>query len=383
MKLSRRMPLRSALAPRSSKEPSRRQSSRAVRFGVACAVIAACSGSSGGDTSGSGGSAGGAPGSGGTTTVPSSTGGATSFGSGGTTGFGSGGDTTSASGGGGSRSGSGGAPAVGTGGTTSGTTTATGGRGAGGNTPVDVGSGGASGDAGSGATTPTGGAGPGSGAGCPSGSVFCDDFEAGTTLGSPWTVDNTLAATVKVVNAYTTTPGPTAAHSGKNSVQISFGAGNGYAMIVEKMGFPAPAGYWGRVWLFIETPTGDTGHDVYIEGSTAMDLQNHGARPLNTQKGLITINIDPVGTGEAGANSTTPIPRGAWTCFEWQISATGGTGNIVTYVGGATTPTVSLNGKAIEALVEQRVGYERYNAGTAGNLWIDDYAIGSKRMGCM
>lgn len=377
MKLSRRTSLRSEPAPHSSKVPSNRQSGRAVRFGLACAVVAACSGSSGGDTTGFGGSATGALGLGGTSTVPSSTGGTTSPGSGGTTSFGSGGAMSSA--GGSSLSGSGGAPVPGTGGVT----TATGGSGIGGKTSIDVGSGGSPGDAGSGGTTPTGGAGPGSVAGCPSGSVFCDDFEAVTTLGGAWTMDNTLAATIKVVNTYTTTPGPTAAHSGKNSVQISFGTGNGYAMIVEKMGFPAPTGYWGRVWLFIETPAGDTGHDVYIEGSTAMDLQNHGARPLNTQKGLITINIDPVGNAEAGANSTTPIPRGAWTCFEWQISATGGTGNIVTYVGGATTPIVSLNGKAIEALVEQRVGYERYNAGTAGNLWIDDYAIGSKRLGCM
>jgi hypothetical protein len=198
-------------------------------------------------------------------------------------------------------------------------------------------------------------------------------------------MDNTLGATIKVVSAFTTMPGPSAAHSGKNAVQISFATGSGYAMLVEKMGFPtAPAamGYWGRVWMYIETPATDAGHDVYIEGSTGVNLGNHGARPLNTQKGDMTINIDPVGTGEAGANTTTPIPRGAWTCFEWQISATGGNGDVVLYAGGSMMPTVSLKGKPIEALVEQRVGYERYNAGTAGNLWIDDYAIGLARLGC-
>ena len=49
MKLSRRTSLRSEPAPHSSKVPSNRQSGRAVRFGLACAVVAACSGSSGGD----------------------------------------------------------------------------------------------------------------------------------------------------------------------------------------------------------------------------------------------------------------------------------------------------------------------------------------------
>jgi hypothetical protein len=188
---------------------------------------------------------------------------------------------------------------------------------------------------------------------------------------------------VKVVNTYTTTPGPTMAHSGTNSVQIGFTTGSGYAMLVEKAGFPAPMGYWGRVWLYIETPTTDAGHDVYIEGSTGMNLGNNGVRPLNTQRGDMTINIDPVGTGEAGANTTTAIPRGAWTCFEWQISATSGTGDVVLYAGGATMPTVSLKAQPIGALTEQRVGYERYAAGTAGNLWIDDYAIGPARLGCM
>ncbi len=227
------------------------------------------------------------------------------------------------------------------------------------------------------------GSGEGGAAGCPAGAVFCDDFEASSALGAAWTTDNILGATIGVVSTYTVTPGPTMAHSGKNSVHIGFTTGSGYAMIVEKMGFPAPTGYWGRVWLYIEIPAGDTGHDVYIEGSTGMNLSNYGVRPLNTNKGDMTINIDPVGTGEGGANTTTPIPRGAWTCFEWQISATGGTGDVVLYAGGATAATATLKSEPIPALVEQRVGYERYGAGTAGDLWIDDYAIGSTRLGCM
>jgi hypothetical protein len=220
--------------------------------------------------------------------------------------------------------------------------------------------------------------------GAPAGAVFSDDFEASTMLGSAWTTDNTLGATVKVVNTYTTTPGPTMAHSGTNSVQISFTTGTGYAMIVEKMGFPATAGYWGRVWLYVETPASDMGHDVYIEGSTGMNLGNNGVRPLNTDHGDMEINIDPAtGGGEASQSTNTAITRGAWTCFEWQISATGGTGDVVLYIAGATTASATVKNQTIPALTEQRVGYERYGAGTAGNLWIDDYAIGTSRLGCM
>jgi hypothetical protein len=244
----------------------------------------------------------------------------------------------------------------------------------------------AAGGASAGAGGASGGSTGGGPAGCPTGATFCDSFDAAVSLGTAWSTDNTLGATVKVVNTFTTTPGPTMAHSGTNAVQISFTTGSGYGMIVSKMGFPAPpaaAGYWARAWLYVETPASDAGHDVYIEGSTGTNLANNGARPLNTQAGKMSINIDPVGNGEASANTTTAIPRGAWTCFEWHISATGGNGDISLYVAGAMTAVATLTAKPIQALTEQRIGYERYAGGAAGNLWIDDYAIGTARLGCL
>jgi hypothetical protein len=96
----------------------------------------------------------------------------------------------------------------------------------------------------------------------------------------------------------------------------------------------------------------------------------------------MSINIDPVNGGEASASTGTAIPRGAWTCFEWQISATGGNGDVSLYVAGSMTAAATLKAQPIQALTEQRIGYERYAAGVAGDLWIDDYAIGSARLGC-
>jgi hypothetical protein len=204
-------------------------------------------------------------------------------------------------------------------------------------------------------------------------------------LGSAWTTDNTLGATVKVVNTFTTMPGPAMAHSGTNAVQIGFTTGSGYAMIAEKMGFPAAMGYWARVWYYIETPTTDNGHCVMIEGSNGTNLGNNGARVLNTQGGMMTLNIDyPPSNAETSANIMPgAVPRGAWTCFEWNITST----KMTIYVGGAMTASGTLNvpaaaGTFVTGLTEQRVGYERYNAGTAGNVWLDDYAIGTSRIGC-
>jgi hypothetical protein len=201
-------------------------------------------------------------------------------------------------------------------------------------------------------------------------------------LGAAWTVDNTLGAMVTVASSFSTTPGPTMAHSGKNAVQISFTTGSGYAMLVNKSGFPDPMGIWGRVWMYIETPTSDVSHDVYIEGSTGVMLNMYGIRPFNSQKGNISINQSQMGLSESGPTSTTVVPRGAWTCFEWNISASGPSGTLSLYLGGAMMPLQSLKSQ-IPTLVESRVGYERFAAGTAGDLWIDDFAVGTSRLGCM
>ena len=358
-----------------------------LSLGLACCAMAACGSvggnsvpqASGSDNGVSGAASGNAGGESGSAVSGGSSGSSGMVGVGssgsGTSGFTN--PTAGTSGGGAGSSGD-----LGTSGTSGNGTTTSGSSGGGVSTSGSATGGGDSGPGGTSGTSGTAaGGGEGGAAGCPAGASFCDDFESGTTLGSAWTTDNTLMATVKVVNTYTTMPGPTMAHSGTNSVQISFTTGAGYAMIVEKMGFPAPMGYWGRVWYYVETPT-DGGHDVYIEGSTGMNLQNNGVRPLNTQGGKMSINIDPAaGGGEASATATMgAIPRGAWTCFEWQISATGGTGDVVLYVSGTLAATVKM--QAIPALTEQRVGYERYAAGTAGNVWIDDYAIGPTRLNC-
>ena len=366
---------------------------QALALALACSALAACgsngtntvagggsSGSSGGpgDMSASGGSSSGDMGSGSSGGTGTSSSGAGSGASSGT----SSGIGFSSSGSGSASSGS----ASSSGASSSGASSS--GPGGGSGSSSGSGSSGGAPDAGktggsaSGSSGGSGGSGEGGAAGCPAGAAFCDDFEASAMLGSAWTIDNTLGATISVVSTYTATPGPTMAHSGKNAVQISFTTGSGYGMLVNKSGFPDAMGIWGRVWMYIETPATDTGHDVYIEGSTGVTLNMYGIRPMNSQKGNLSINQSQMGLSESGPTSTMPVPRGAWTCFEWNISASGASGTLALYVGGAAMPLQSLNSQ-IPTLVESRLGYERFAPGTAGNLWIDDFAIGSARLGCM
>lgn len=359
---------------RTLNHPFRLGIGRGLALGLACcAALAACVGSGGDSSSGTGGApaatgSGGASTSSGGAPFQSSSGGApVSNGSGGAVPVSSGGSGT---GGTPDMTGSGGALPTSSGGVTG----SAGAPGSGGASPVG-------GSKGTGATSAGGSSGSVGGSSAPGAcaGVFCDGFESGTTLGSAWTVDN--AVTGNVVEVVTTMK-----HSGNNAVHMKFGTGQGATFIHETMGFPAPMNsLWGRVWVYYMTDPSSAGHDVYIEASDGIMNTQHGVRPLNTQGGSMTINVDPStvgGAGETSASANKPLPRGAWTCFEWQIAATGGSGSVTLYMGGTQLATVPKVG--IPNLVYMRVGYEHYAADKAGGeMWLDDYAIGTTRQNCM
>jgi hypothetical protein len=360
-----------------------------VARGFACCALAACGGNGGSVPLASGSSSDNSGTGSGTSTSGSATGNAsgTSSGTNGTAGAASG-TATGASGVATGNSGATGASGVATGNSGSATGisgTATGASGA------VTGNSGASGTASmSGAGAGDAGSGTGSGdasgpvvsgdggTGC-TGATFCDGFENSATLAADtdWKVDSdTPANVVEIVT--------NKSHSGSNSVHLGFTTTAAFSTYIdETKGFPN-TGYWGRVWYFVMNGT-ESGHQVYIDGTDGTNLSNYGVRPLNTQSaGMIAVNVDPGvgGKGESGGTSGTKMPQGVWTCFEWQVTGVGGTGNVTLYMGGTLVAGTEAMGVPIPNLIEERIGYERYGGGAAGDIWMDDYAIGPTRIGC-
>lgn len=349
--------------------PCTRGPDRTIASGLLCIALVACSStaSSPGPDAGSVAQSGSSSGDAGTMTPVGS-----SSSSGGNVGAGSGGASASS---GGASASNGGATSSSSGGNDGSVITGESGGSSGGMTMDDAGSGegGAADSAGGWGDAASGGG----GAGCPAAAVFCDGFEGGPTLGSAWTIDNSVAAnTVTVVS--------TKSHSGSNSVHMTFAPAAGTTFIDEKMGVTAKGTVWGRVWMYPNTEAGNgigpDPHVVYIEAEPAgfMGHSATGVRPLNTQSGQIAINVDPPDTGP---RVNMVLPRGAWHCFEWEISGIGGTGSVALYMDGTSLATDT--GTAIAVIGEMRIGYEHYNAGTTtGDLYLDDYAIGPTRLGC-
>jgi hypothetical protein len=227
---------------------------------------------------------------------------------------------------------------------------------------------GAGGKAGTGGSAGSGGSG-GAAATC-TGAALCDSFER-ATLGGDWMLDNNTASTmIELV----TNKG----HTGMNSVHISFGTQATQSYISETKGFPGAANaIWGRAWIFSMVPLG--GHQIYIEARVGPGSDKTGVRSANTfdsNNGYLGLNLE---SSDASKSSMIKMTRGSWVCYEWQITGIGGMGSFSSWADGTLIATQS---GAIPKLTRERIGIQRYNAGTAGEMWIDDVAIAEQRINC-
>ena len=236
-----------------------------------------------------------------------------------------------------------------------------------------------------------GGGGPGgtqagAGGGTPTcnGATLCDSFER-ADLGPDWTRDNktTSGTTIEVV----TNKG----HTGSNSVHISFGTTTLQTFVSVTKGItPSTTAYWGRAWIFAQVPL--AGHQIFVEARVADGGDKSGVRSFNTfdKIGGLGLNLEST---DASKNTSTTMIMGSWVCYEWQITGIGGgPGAFSSWVDGTpmatmSTPlgTLSVDGtgkKVIPKVTRQRIGIQRYEAGAAGELWIDDVAIGDQRITC-
>jgi hypothetical protein len=218
----------------------------------------------------------------------------------------------------------------------------------------------------------------GAGTSC-NGAPLCDSFER-TTLGPDWTLDNSTSSTV--IELVTTQ-----AHTGTSSVHVKFGTSTLQSFITHKLPTTGNT-YWGRAWIY--TMLTPVGHSIYIEARVGSGSDGSGVRSLNTfdSKGSMGLNLEK---GDGSKNSSTTLSMGKWVCYEWQVTGIGGMGDFTTWVDGVPMPagkvtngvtaTTPLTG-TIPALTRERIGIQRYDAGAAGEMWIDDVAIGDTRINC-
>jgi hypothetical protein len=357
------------------------------------------SGSGGDATTGRGGTGGSSSGVGGTTGAAGTTGGAT----GGTAGSAAGGTTGgaggSAAGGatgttGGAAGGAGGAAgATGSGGK-GGASGGNGGAGAGGSAgSAGAGNGGGSGTSGSGGTG-GGNAGRGGGAGTAAGGgtgnpcstraglIFCDDFESKAVgmfaTAAPWVLQG----------GNVTIDGTTPAHSGSKSVHVHAGDNDYDTLFVlhDATILPAPNGkFFLRAYMRLSRAMAG-GHNAFIIADPyAMQGTGNNLR-IGEMNAMLMYTI--MGDGHGALSNQNFYNDGkpgvafapsTWVCLEALIDH--GHPEIDVWVDGTEVPDLHHTDWALDSYDSVRFGFEKY-AGPGIDIWYDDIAIGTQRIGC-
>ena len=242
-----------------------------------------------------------------------------------------------------------------------------------------------------------GGAGAGGAVGNPcaarAGLLFCDDFESSAT-GSPppgprWSTQGVGADNPIVID------GSTPAHSGSRSVHVSPSAGSFQTFFVfhDAATLPAPGGkFFMRAFMRLSSAmTG--GHNTFITADRF--AAPAAANPVRVGEQVRMLMMTVAGDAHGylsnqnyyidGLPGVTFAP-GAWTCFEISFDPAATTLDV--WVNGAEIRDLHPTNITLDSYDALRFGFEKYagldpDAGTASlDLWYDDIAIGTQRVGC-
>ncbi len=273
--------------------------------------------------------------------------------------------------------------------------TAAGGRGAGGAT----GGGGVVADAGSsgGASGATGAGGAiGNPCSARAGLLFCDDFESWPTGSAPagtrWT---TQAATGAISIDTATASAP--AHSGSRSVHFVPTSNSFQTFLVfhDPATLPVSGGKF-FVRFFVRLASGMTGgHNTFMTADVFANAGQGNAVRVGEQQHMLMMTVagDSHGylSNQNFYNDGKPgvvFPAGAWTCFEMSFDPASTTLDV--WANGTEVPDMHPTNIMLDTYDALRFGFEKYagfsddpDAGAATlDLWYDDIAIGTQRIGC-
>jgi hypothetical protein len=242
---------------------------------------------------------------------------------------------------------------------------------------------------------------------CPAAALFCDDFEddaAGQFPGAPWQNNTASGATVRVdaVQAF----------SGTQAVHVNAPPNQafrrGYFSLEQGSSdiFPAVSRQmFGRAMMWLDATPNAVVHWTIIqaEGRAAAGTHDAYYRYGGQQQGgsgiMANYETNSGVSTDCYSHSATRMPVQRWACVEWHFDV--GRNEMQLWLDGTeltdmhvvdrpTTPGSGCLGNAVggewlapPAFTTLHLGWENYqNSTNDRNLWVDDVAIGTERMGC-
>jgi hypothetical protein len=276
----------------------------------------------------------------------------------------------------------------------------------------NAGSGGFETSGGLGGTAGLGGAGGAAGAGgamsadgCTN-AIYCDHFDTYTSPGNPggpWMTSTQYSGNSNGVVSVDTAH----AYSGANSVHLmapgSTDFEHAFITLTGAPYFPMKDNtFFGRMMVYVTQLPTTTVHWTMIQGLGTMvptvpslneAVYRYGGQIKGNQL-MANYDTKPM-SSDCAQRSMTPMPQAKWTCVEWRFDGT--KKELDFWMDGTLNDALSVRQKANNTGICQNmawsgiwepptfnqigVGFQHYQKGP-GELWIDDFAIDTKQIGC-
>lgn len=199
------------------------------------------------------------------------------------------------------------------------------------------------------------------------GLLLCDDFEGAQLDAKTWTVATNHGGLVEVTNAR--------AHSGARSLHVRAPATGGADAHVTETKTAAATRFFARAWLYL-LPSAPMAH-------VALFTANGKSATYTWAAGNGTFaSLAYFGGGETANDSATKPPIGKWTCLEWSFDGAAGTADY--WLDGVALTDMNAKGWGKTTFTSDELGVSVFHdePNVTYDLWYDDVAIGTARVGC-
>jgi hypothetical protein len=236
--------------------------------------------------------------------------------------------------------------------------------------------------------------------------IACDNFDAYTAPGNPggdWVTSTQYSGNNNGMVSVDTTH----AYSGANAVHLSTPGNTSFEhAFITLQGAPrfpvAGNAFFGRMMVYVTKLPANTVHWTMIQGLGTMvpgfpnlteAVYRYGGQ-INGSNLMANYDTKPT-SSDCAQRSMTKMPQNKWTCVEWRFDGT--LKELDFWMDGALNPALSVRQKANNTGTCQNqawsgtwepptfnaigIGFQHYQQ-SAGELWIDDFALDTKQIGC-
>jgi hypothetical protein len=218
----------------------------------------------------------------------------------------------------------------------------------------------------------TAGAGGGAAGGCPSGAIWCADFEeaSGPPTGATLAIPDESGPFEMFFKLDTTSP-----HAGKQSLKLTSTGPFHFWMLA----VPVPTTFWVRLYMKSDVDIGQDGHNAFFNAMTNANYHMSTTTvEVAEQFGCVLLNksdtLFPTGNT---CTTNKALAKDVWHCMEAQFD--GATGNVQVFAD--KNQLLDAQGFAKATFTSFDFGFGAYHE-PGRSIWYDDIAIATTRVGC-